>query len=210
MEMRDVVDHFIVPFSGDVALNYQRILQRPVHFLWEPIQDWRFRRPKEMNSGPIVFVGNQYEHLPGNEIRSELCTFIKSRVPELELYGNIAGSKGEIPYTNVPDLYNNAYIVICENNHHDVDNYFTPRNIGAMAAGSCSLHRTFPGIDKVFEGLDLGYHYNHKYELLQAINFLKHNPEIRNRIAVSSHKYARNNFNTSAWGEELIQILNKL
>src|SRR3990167_20453 len=76
MIFKDVVDMFLLPFDGDAKNRYSDVLGKPCHFIWEPIQNWRFKEWKEMISGPVTFVGNLYENLPGGETRSEIFSFI--------------------------------------------------------------------------------------------------------------------------------------
>lgn len=188
MMYRDVADAYCLPFSGEYKERYQRILGKPCYFLWEPIQDWRFKDYRELNEGHVIFAGNLYDNLPGGESRSEILSFLSIHLRELKIYGNLPGSQ---PVDNnlLPLLYNDAYVVIAENNIHDIEGYFTPRNIGGMAAGSCVVMRRFPGIENFFtDGIDC-FIYNNKYELLDIIQFLQRNPKIRNSIA--GHAYCR-------------------
>ncbi len=147
---RNVIDCYLLPFSGELLNNYSIILGKPCFFIFEPIQNWRFREPKEMNSGRIIFVGNAYETFLGGETRVEIINFLSRLLPEFEVYGNIINSKGTLDYKVVPEVYNDSFLVIAENNIHDVQDYFTPRNLGAMGA-SCCLSRAFSGIENHFK-----------------------------------------------------------
>ena len=160
-----------------------------------------------MGGGKIVFVGNHYESLPGGEERLEMIDFMKKHVEEFEVFGSISGATAEVKAKDVPDIYNNSFAVICENNMNDIDGYFTPRNIGAMAAGSCSLNRAFPGIGDLFMNYRNGINYRHKYELLDAITFLKKNPAVRYRIAKSGHLLAKIRYTNDSWVQTYLKIL---
>lgn len=206
MEMKDIVNVYFLPFSANLLTRYSKILQRPCRFIWEPIQDWRFKEPKEMQGGRTVFVGNGYETLPGGRGRTEIISFLKERIPDFDVYGSINQSEGIIDYKDVPGKYNDSYLVIAENNMNDIDDYFTPRNIGAMAAGSCCLMRTFPGIGLLFSDFDNCVFYKHKYELLDVINFLKDNPGIRNRTALRGYQYVKSNFTCDNWVKTFLSI----
>ena len=210
MDYRNIVDTYLLPFSGILLSEYQLILGKPCHYLFEPIQNWRFREPKEMNSGKIVFVGNHYGNVPGGESRMEIIKHINQHLPnELEVYGNIEGSKGTIDYKDVPDLYNNAYIVICENKWHDVGGYFTPRNLGAMAVGSCPLMRYFPNLDNRFGHLSDCLVYKNKYELLDYILLLKENPSIRNHISTNAFYSANTKWKAEHFAEKFYDKTNR-
>lgn len=198
-DMKGIVDLYLLPFSGPLLEIYSKLLETNCAFLWEPIHEWKFINPDLYNTKDISFVGNHYETLPGGESRIDILTHIKKHVSSVKVYGNIQieGAK-PISYLEVPDLYNKSYAVIAENNMHDVEFYFTPRNLGGMAAGSCTLMRRFPGIEKLFSDFEDCIIYNHKYDLLEKIHFIRHNPSIRNKIAQKAHKSAER-FNYWAW-----------
>lgn len=210
IDYKDVVDCYLLPFGGQLLNIYSTILGKPCHFLWESIQNWRFKSPKMMEKGIVTFVGNIYNDLPGKEPREELSSFLSEKVSNLEIRGNGHGGrmKGEILNDNVPELYNNSYIVIAENNYSSIENYFTPRNIGGLASGSCVLMKYFPGIEKFFQNLVHCIYYKDKYELLQWIEFLKNNPNIRNEIASQGFGLANTNFTTDSWTKDFIEIIN--
>jgi hypothetical protein len=203
---KDIVDGYLLPFSGQLADTYHSILGKPCFFLWESIQSWRFLPNQQFQKGAVSFVGNYYDHLPGGEPRKELVTFIKDRVPELVLAGNWAWDTS-CDYTETPKIYNESYISICENNYETVVDYFTPRNIGVLAAGSCAVMKYFPGIDKFFQNNVHCLYYRNKYELLQAIQFLQANPAIRNKIADNGFKLANEKFTPLHWATDLTKII---
>lgn len=207
MEYRSVVDCYLVPFSGELLNTYTTLLGKPCHFLWEFVQNWRFKKPLMMEEGPVTFVGNIYNNLPGSEGRKDLVDFIEASGVNINCWGS-GFDKGEIKNTEVPTLYNQSYIVIAENNH-DIQDYFTPRNLGGLAAGSCTLMKYFPGIEKFFQNLVHCIYYSNKYELLQFIELLKNNPELRNQIASQGHGLALTNFGLDSWVAALKQIINK-
>lgn len=210
MMYRDVVDAYLLPFEGRVKDRYQSILGKPCYFQWEPIQNWRFKEPKEMQEGKVVFVGNLYDNLPGGKSRSEICSYLGARIKEFAAYGS--GFDMSADNNNLPNFYNKSYIVIAENNMHDIGWYFTPRNIGGMAAGSCVVMRWFPDIEIFFKDGDNCFVYHHKYELLDIIQFLQINPEVRNKVAKNGYDKVRSNFtvnNFAASIESLFITKNK-
>lgn len=207
MDYKDIVDLFLVPFSGDVLDIYSRILGKPCKFIWEPIQDWRFKEPIPLSTGYSCFVGNEYETLPGGIQRVRLIKHLLSQNIDLKIYGSIVNSLGPLDYREVPDAYNKMYVVLAENNHDDLQDYFTPRNIGAMAAGSCVLHRVFPGIENHFQNGVHGLYYRNEYEAAQQITFLNDNPEYRNMLAQNGYKLACEKFSYKAWVAQYLQII---
>lgn len=208
MDYKEIVDLYLLPFSGGKLIEYYALLGKPCEYLYEPIQDWRFKEPKELKTGNIVFVGNHYGNFPGGESRTEIIKFLNAHLRNgIEVYGNIGGSRGEIPNKDVPALYNNAYAVICENNIHDVDGYFTPRNIGAKAAGTCPLFRHYEGHH--YGHLQNCLSYRHKYELLDYIVFLYQNPDVRNKIAKRAYLGASEMFKAKNWAEKAVNIIKR-
>ena len=205
MDYKQVADLYLLPFCGEQLLIYENILAKPCYFLWEYIQDWRFIEPKTLESGDVVFVGNCYEAF-GND-RVELIDFLAKHVPGFKAYGSCPQTNGMINYKDVPNLYNNSYLVIAENNWHDVNGYFTPRNLAAMSAGSCCMHHYFPGIEKYFENFVDSVIYKHKYELLDQINFLKANPQVSNAIAKKGHEVAKVKYKTDIWVDCFLKIV---
>lgn len=209
INLKYIIDVFLLPFSGKNLEPYQTLLGKPCHFIWEPIQNWRFIPNKQMEDGNISFVGRYYRNLPGAKGRKEDLLFIHSHLPKnptpLNIYGCM--EMPEINYREVPNLYNKSFAVICENNYSDREDYFTPRNLGAMAAGSCALHKYFPGIEKHFQNYVHGMYYKNKYELLECINFLRANPDYRNHMADQGFKLVNENFTMIHWVQKFMEIV---
>lgn len=206
MEQKESVDLFLIPFL-DTMRTYGKTLEKPINYLWEFIQDWRFKEPKDMKDGDIVFVGNKYDHLPGGEIRTTISEFLNKHLQGIHFFGS-GFCNGGIEYEKTPELYNNSFITIAENNLV-LSGYFTPRNIGGMAAGSCVLHKWFPNIENFFRHLEDGMVYRNEYELLQQINFLKANPEIRNQLARKSYETAKQYWSLDSWVKNLLTTIDK-
>lgn len=210
---KEVVDCFLLPFSGDALKRYETILGKPCHFIWEPIQNWRFKEPKLMDKGEVVFIGNHYEDLPGGKKRIDLTKHLSKFVPELRVRGIMpqeawgAHYGGPVDYQYVPAIYNESYITICENNYDDLEEYFTPRNLGALATGTCALMRYFPGIEKHFENLNHCIYYRNKHELFEWIAFLKNSPHTRNAIASNGYRLAIDKFTYDKWVELYLEII---
>ena len=209
MMYRDIVDIFLLPFDGEHKDRFSALLCKPCYFIWEPIQNWRFKQPQDLLEGPVSFIGNIYDNLPGGEDRLYTMEFIDERVKEMKIRGAFPGSE---PVDNdiVPYIYNDAYIVIAENNMHDIQYYFTPRNIGGMAAGSCVVMRWFPGIEGFFEDGHNCFIYRHKYELLDIIQFLQKNPSVRNKVALNGYLEASNKFGVKNFANRVKEIIGEV
>jgi len=214
MSMIDVANLYLFPFKGEQLKSFSRILNTPCEYLFEVFDDRQIRDVKEISSGRIVFVGNVYEHFPGGEERISLVKFIGKYTPELEYYGSFPyesnSAKGGIDFSNVPDLYNSSYLTIAHNNRNDIDGYFTHRNLIALASGSCVLMKYFPGIEEFFINWEHCVYYKTNYELLDVIEFLKRNPDIRNKIAKSGNTYVRENYLNANFAYKYNEILNKI
>jgi hypothetical protein len=206
LHYKNVVDCYLLPFSGKSLEPYTVLLGKPCHFLWEPIQKWRYKFNKSMIVGQTIFVGRRYRHLPGGDKRLELKEFLGK---QLDVDDNWFGMPGcaEVLNEHLPIIYNDAYIVICENNYDDLEEYFTPRNIGAMAAGTCTVHRYFPGIEKHIQNYHHGMYYRNKYELLEILNYLVANPDMRNKLAENGFKLASENFAPRNWVKAFENIM---
>ncbi len=202
MDYRSIVDIYLLPFTGELLKTHELLLEKPCKFIWEAIQNWRFKELKPLDSGQITFVGNAYEHVPSDRI--ELSNFLTKHIPDFVCYGSISNSKGEIDFREVPELYRNSYCVIAESNWY-VESYFSQRNTGAMAVGSCVLMSWFPKIEEHFTNWKDCVIYKDKFELLDIINFLKANPEARNRIAATGHELARTKFTYKNWANEYLK-----
>ena len=203
-EYRNVVDRYLLPCKGHILERYIRLLNRPCEFMWEPIQDWRFIDPKIMYSGPVTFVGNNYATVPG---RRDTVEFLAQHCQEFKAWGSGWPFAGIMDNKMVPQQYNNSFAVICENNWSDIDTYFTPRNLGAMAAGSCPLMKTFPNIGRYFKDWEDCIFYENKYELLDIIQYLKLNPEKRNWISKNAYISAMTSWRTSNYVECITPLL---
>lgn len=203
-ECIEFTDQYYLPFTGELLNIYRKLLKRPCSFIWEPFQNWRFREPKELTDGKTTFVGNLYDCVPGGEERIELERFLKQYFNYVEFRGSMSTA---IPVEEVPALYNDSYLVIAENNWQDIPDYFTPRNLTAMSAGSCCLAKVFPGIENYFENWKHCIYYRHKYELLDIISYLKKNPQVRNEIAWNGHELMKKEYTFDKW---VFQYINKL
>lgn len=211
-ECKEFTDLYLLPMTGFYLQVHEHLLQKPCKFIWEYFHDYRFRGPKELNSGIISYVGNCYSHLPGGQQRIEVMELLGEHIKELEVYGSFPESqmynrKGEINNKIVPDLYNQSYCVIAENNWHDIENYFTPRNLTAMAAGSCCLMKWFPGIERHFNTWEDCVIYRNKYDLLDIITYLRLNPGKRNEIANNAYKKAKEKYSLNNWVEQFTQAI---
>lgn len=206
MQARAFTDVFFFPFSGNLLSNYRKLLKTRCVFIFEPIQEWRYVAPKYLAEGPVSFVGNVYTHLPGGDVRNELQSFVSAGHHKLDLYGE-GMERGKIDKYLVPEIYNNSFAGIAENNWSDIDSYFTPRNLSIMAAGSCCLAKTFPGIQYHFTSWVDCVYYNDKYELIDVIAFLKANPGVRNEIARNGHEHVLSNYNMTIFAKKFIEAL---
>lgn len=203
---KDFTDLFLLPFTGNMLKRYYRCLGVPCRFIWEPFQNWKFIEPKQMNEGKITFVGNKYNTVPGGEERGNIVPFLKQFFPEFEAYGS-GWDKEPIDNFSVPQLYNDSYAVICDNNWNDIASYFTPRNLNAMSAGSCAVMRYFPNIEQFFKNYEHCIYYKHKYELLDVLSFLKNSPDIRNKIARQGYDHAKKNFTFDNFVEQFKAVI---
>ncbi|MES2395661.1 MAG: glycosyltransferase [Bacteroidota bacterium] len=210
VDAMEFTDQYYLPFKGEMKDRFAILLGKPCSFIWEKFSDWKFREPKEMNGGTISFVGNVYDSLPGGEERVDLMNFCNRNIPDCLFYGSLPGSpnnKGGIHHNSVPDLYNNSFAVIVENNIHDIEGYFTPRNIMGLASGSCCLMKVFPGIEEHFENWKHCIYYRHKHELLDIVHYLRDKPEMRNKIAVAGHKLAKKKYTMDNFVKQYISQL---
>lgn len=211
MNKIDIADLYLFPFNGDHLKSFSKILNTPCEFAFEHFDDMVVREVKELYSGKVVFVGNTYDHFPGGDERISIAKFIGKYVPELEMYGSFPPidniTRGQIDFSEVPDLYNNSYLTIAHNNRSDIDGYFTHRNLIALASGSCVLMKHFPGIEQFFTNWEHCVFYKTNYELLDIIEFLKREPSIRNKIAKNGNSYVRQHYLNSNFAHNLYQIL---
>jgi len=205
MELRGITDLYLLPFTGEYRRLYEHILGVRCEYLFEYIHPHRYMQPYDREYGAIVFVGNSYTHFPSN--RQQIMEFLSIHIQGFFCYGSLGAiSNGVVQNNLVPILYNKSYAVVCENNWHDVEGYFTPRNVGAMAAGSCALMKHFPGIESHFYSWENCIVYKHQYELIDICNFLINHPDIRNKIANKGYQHSLN-FGPSKWAERLVSLI---
>lgn len=206
-ECKEFTDIYAVPFSGSLLNTYFKLLGKPCRFIWEYFPYYRLREPKELNSGPVSFVGNVYDCVPGGTDRIELAKFLRGQLNEFQAFGSFPMediSQAEVD--SVPDIYQNSYLTIAQNNWHDIPEYFTPRNLQGMSS-SCCLMKWFPGIEKHFTNWVDCVYYRHKYELLDVITYLKLNPEKRNQIARKGFELVREKYCLDSWVKQFINLL---
>jgi hypothetical protein len=217
MRCREFTDIFFVPFTGELLRTYESLLGKSCKYIYEPLHNCRIIKPKEINEGKITFVGNVYDTLPGGEERIELNNFFVGKVGLVD-FGNNVNVK------SVPQLYNDSFAVIAQNNWSDIEGYFTPRNLLAMANSLC-LAKRYPGCEKynepygdwavslqyknppVFKNWEHCIYYKHKYELLDIINFIRAYPEFRNKIAKQGYEYVVKNYTYDSWSKLYIDMI---
>ena len=211
-------DVFMLGVGGGQRDMYQRLLNcgdynyKPrIEWMPEAVADWQCLPPKELELGKIVFVGNHYDCFPGGEERLETFRFLSQRFGErFEVYGEFriegVNCMGPLPWERVPDIYNDAYIVIAMDNYFDIEGYFTHRHLGAMAT-SCSVARVFEGISEQFKHLENCVMFRNKYEAHDMIQFLLDNPGIRNEIAQRSHAEIKKNWTYDSWVKRYKKIV---
>lgn len=199
---KDVFDYTFLAVGDGQNNMYKSLAGMNVGFLPEAIPNERIFEPKNLQNGPIVFVGNLYDSLPGGDERKEMAQFLGSRLKNFVVYGNFhvdgVTCYGPIPWERLPDIYNSAFVTIAHDNYWDIKNYFTQRHLEAMA-NSCCLSRRFEGFDSKFADYNHVVSYKNKYELFDMIQFLLKNPSVRNDIAKAGHHYIKSLFTYRQW-----------
>lgn len=196
--LKDICDITLLTIAEGLGHLYQDCKR----VTWMPEAVLPMKQPKELTDGKIVFVGNYYDHLPDGNQRREICETLHKTYPnKFECYGSMPFSKGEIPYTQVPDLYNDSFIVIAHDNNSSVKKYFSQRYLAAMGTSCC--------VGKRVEGmLDDYLSYPNLAAMLFTVKYLYDNPYVRNDIAKRSFKVINEGFTYDKWVERYIKIIN--
>lgn len=166
--------------------------------------------PKELTDGKIVFVGNYYDHFPQGNERRKICEVLSEAYKDkFEVYGNFnvqgVNCLGTIPYEKTLELYNNAYIVISQDNFTKINRYYTQRYLAAIGT-SCCVGMKIDGMAKDFP-VDCFFRYNDVNELLKTVEYIYQNPEIRNATAKRGHDVIKQKFTYEKWVERYINLL---
>jgi hypothetical protein len=115
--------------------------------VWEP----PFRVPE------VVFCGGYYEHMPGHKLR---LAAIRRLLEEKIDVGVVSESPwpSDIPVVGSCHVkqqhavYRRAKVVLSINNYNDIENYFSDRQLIAMASGTPVVARWVPGLDDLEYG----------------------------------------------------------
>lgn len=193
---------------------YSKVMGK-VDYLQQGVFNSFFIEPKELQSGYVVFIGNNYDHFEGAIERSELCreVCVEGEWPA-EIIGNgwdhpFYINHRSIPYTESAKIYNESYISISHACFNDIEGYYSNRTIDIMASGGCCLQRWFPGIEKYFtDGYDCVV-YRTNDEAIEKIRYLIERPELRNLIARNGHNTAKLKHTFDVRARELKQLIEK-
>lgn len=190
---------------------YEKALGHKVYYLQHAASE--FRGVNKEAKG-IVFVGNNYSEFPGAVERSELCKILSQEFEDFNVYGSGFSSPeyrnpGTIPYEQVADLYNNSFISISASIFNDMEGYWSNRPLDIMAAGSYSLMRYSPNLEKYFRnGVDCIF-YHTAQDAIYAINFLKSNRIFRDYITEHGQKTIQRLHTYDIRVSQIIEVLNE-
>lgn len=192
---------------------YETALGSPVDYLQQGVFNSFFIEPKELQSGMITFIGNNYNHFKGARERTELCRLLSQEFDKFTTIGNGFGSEHNnvrsVPYSESPRLYNEAYISISHACFNDIEGYYSNRTFDIMASGGCCLMRYAKGAEKYFTHEENVMFYHTNEEAVEIVKFLIANPDVRNEIAMSGYNLAKKYHTFDYRAKELKQLIEK-
>lgn len=191
---------------------YETALGSPVDYLQQGVFNSFFIAPIKIDSGKVVFIGNNYDQFPGAVERSLLCLDL-AKFSEFETIGNgwdrCYNNTRSIPYDQSAKIYNESYISISHACFNDVEGYYSNRTLDIMAAGGCCLMRRTPNIEQFFtDGYDCVL-YSTNEEAVEKIKYLQARTEIRNLIALNGHNTAKQKHTFGVRAKEIKQLIEK-
>lgn len=206
-QYKSIVDLTLLAVGIGQKKMYEDALGSPVDYLQQGVFESFFLPPKELQSGKIVFIGNNYDQFEGARERNELCEMLSKEFPnDFEVIGNgfnayrqidttipfssekIYNNYRSIPYSESAQIYNNAYISISHACFNDIEGYYSNRTLDIMASGGCCLMRSIPKIGEIMSVLT----YESNNRCIDKIKWLIDNPLIRNNYAKESFLQAQN------------------
>jgi hypothetical protein len=169
---------------------YEKALGHPVKYLQQGVLKSFFLEPQNLESGAIVFIGNNYNQFEGAVERTKLCATLSESFSQFEVIGNgfnmpQFNNSRSIDYMQSPKIYNEAYISISHACFNDIVGYYSNRTLDIMASGGCCLMRRVPNIENMFKDMEHCVFYNTNEEAIEKIKMLIANPQLRNAIAIS-------------------------
>lgn len=194
---------------------YEKALNIKVDYLQQGVFKEFYLPFKPLQSGGIVFIGNNYDYFEGAIERTNLCKKLSSCFDSFEVVGNgfnLEGfnNKRSIPYIDSAKIYNESYISISHACFNDVEGYYSNRTLDILASGSCCLMRYVPNIEKFFTDMEHVVFYKNNDEAVAKIKMLLDNPELRNKIALSGQKLAMEKHTFGYRVKEINEYLQKL
>ena len=197
-QYKGVVDLTLLAVGIGQKEMYEKALGSPVGYMQQGVFESFFKEPKELESGRIVFIGNNYDHFEGAVERSELCKMLSSkfRIDEFEVIGNGFNNSSwnnvrSIPYDESAQIYNDAYISISHACFNDIEGYYSNRTLDIMASGGCCFMRYVPNLEQFFEnGKHCVFYYDNEDCKTKIEYFLKR-PDLRNEIARNGYELAK-------------------
>ncbi len=194
---------------------YEKVLLSPVDYLQQGVFKEFFIPAQELQTGNIVFIGNNYDQFEGAIERTELCKTLSSCFDSFEVIGNgfnLAGfnNKRSVPYIDSAKIYNESYISISHACFNEIEGYYSNRTLDILASGSCCLMRYVPNVEKFFTDMEHVVFYKTNDEAVEKIKFLLDNPEVRNKIANNGCILAKEKHTFAYRVKEITEYLQKL
>lgn len=205
MAYKGIVDLTLLVAGIGQKEMYEKALGSPVGYLQQGIFESFFIKHQELQSGNVVFIGNNYDQFEGAVERASLCLLLSKTFCHFEVIGN--GFDGyshanetrlkrynnhrSVPYSDSAKIYNESYISISHACFNDIEGYYSNRTIDIMASGGCCLMRRTPNIEQFFTDMYDCILYSSNDEAIEKIQHLIARPELRNMIAQNGHNTAK-------------------
>lgn len=194
---------------------YEKELGHRVEYLQHGVGDTSFRIPKtNFAERKIIFIGNAYSEFSGAIERNELCELLSYQYANFEVIGSgfnepKYNNTRTVPYSQVPEIYNDAYISISANIFNDKEGYYSNRPLDIMAAGGCCLMRYTPNAERWFTDMEDCVFYRSNDEAVEKIKMLLMDLDLRNAIAKNGQDKVRKFHTYNQRAIELLEIIKK-
>lgn len=193
LQYKNIADMTLLAVGIGQREMYEKELKHPVRYLQQGALKSFYLAPQQLESGSIVFIGNNYDQFEGAVERTKLCAMLSEAFSQFEVIGNgfnlpQFNNSRAINYVESQQIYNDAYISISHACFNDVAGYYSNRTIDIMASGGCCLMRRVPKIENFFVDMKHLVLYDNNSDAISKIKMLIENPKIRNEIAIAGQK----------------------
>ena len=213
VQISKVVDYSLISSVGQIELYENAGCKNVKYWQIGYNPDLYFPKYNTNFKYDVSFAGAYYgDQFPGSKVRLDAVKVLQNTLGDkFGLFGASFPSdvitNGQIPQSEVNDIYANSMCVLSINNFNDVSYYFSDRLLMCLASGRPTISFKFPGCENYFQDKGDLIIANNVEEIVSAVNYLKNNINEANRIGKNGYRKVIAEHSYSSRALELLNIV---